>query len=103
MRRWLALQYLALAGVAFLVLYPVLLLLASSFVVSPAGAPVSLGLANWSKALSEPGVGVALWNTLALVLVRQCISFLIAVVIAWVIARTDVPGQRWLEFMFVLA
>lgn len=103
-RQWRPLlQYTALAAVAFLVLYPVLLLVASSFVVSPKGAPVSLGLSTWSNALSEPGVRTALWNTLALVLARQSISFVIAIVIAWVIARTDIPGQRWLEFMFLLA
>jgi iron(III) transport system permease protein len=97
------LQYLVLATTAFLVLYPILLLVASSFEVSPAGAPPAFGIAAWSTALSQPGIRAALWNTLALVLVRQSISFVVAVVIAWVIARTDIPGRRWLEFLFLLA
>lgn len=102
--RWpLLLQYGVLVVVALLVLYPLLLLVGTSFQVSARGAPAEFGFDAWSTAFSTPGIRAALWNTLLLVLVRQSISFVIAIVVAWVLARTDIPGRRWLEFLFLLA
>lgn len=96
-------QYVVLAVVALLVVYPMLLLVETSFQVSPRGAPASFGFDAWSTAFSTPGIRAALWNTLLLIFVRQSISFGIAIIVAWVLARTDVPGRRWLEFLFLLA
>jgi iron(III) transport system permease protein len=97
------LQYLVFAVVVLLVLYPVGLLLVSSFQVSRPGAPAEFGFEPWAAAFSAPSVGAALWNTLALIAARQSIAFTIAVVIAWLLARTDMPGRRSLEFMFWIA
>ncbi|MGH7767911.1 MAG: ABC transporter permease [Candidatus Binatia bacterium] len=91
-----------LAGVAFFVLYPILLIVVNSFQVSKPGAPPLYGLAGWRAVLSEPGMRGALYNTFTLLVSRQVLSFPIAVFIAWLLARTDLPGKYGLEFMFWL-
>jgi iron(III) transport system permease protein len=89
-----------LAVVAFGVLFPVLLVVLESFQVAPPGQPAAYGLDGWRAALSEPGLRAALVNTLTVTLVRQLLSLPLAVLIAWLLARTDVPGRSWLEFAF---
>jgi iron(III) transport system permease protein len=97
------LQYVVFALVVLLVLYPIMLLLVSSFQVSKPGAPTVFGLDAWVTAFSTPSIRSTLWNTLWLIIARQSIAFSIAIVIAWLIARTDIPGRRTLEFMFWIA
>ncbi len=89
-----------LAVVAFGVLFPVLLVVAESFQVAPPGQPAAYGLDGWRAALSEPGLRGALLNTLTVTFVRQLLSLPLAILIAWLLARTDLPGGRWLEFAF---
>jgi iron(III) transport system permease protein len=96
-------QYLVLGVVALLVLCPLLLLLAMSFQVSVPGEPVRYGFDAWATAWSMPGIRTALWNTAQMVFARQSIAFAIAIVVAWLLARTDIPGGRWLELMFWIA
>jgi iron(III) transport system permease protein len=43
------------------------------------------------------------WNTIALAGTYIGISMPIAVAIAWLLGRTDLPGSRWLEFGFWLS
>ena len=97
------LQYLVFAIVALLVLYPVLLLVASSFQLTQPSAPATFGFDAWITAFSTPSIRSAMWNTVALILARQSIAFTIAIMIAWLLARTDMPGRRTLEFMFWIA
>ncbi|HEY2990233.1 MAG TPA: iron ABC transporter permease [Candidatus Binatia bacterium] len=92
-----------LVGIAFFVLYPILLIIVNSFQVSKPGAPPLYGLGGWRTLVSEPGMRRALYNTFALLLSRQILSFPIAVFIAWLLARTDLPGKYGLEFMFWLS
>jgi iron(III) transport system permease protein len=89
-----------LAVVAFCVLFPVLLVMLESFQVAPPGQPAAYGLDGWRAALGEPGLRTALLNTLKVTLVRQLLSLPLAVLIAWLLARTDLPGRSWLEFAF---
>src|SRR5262245_52038765 len=89
-----------LAVVAFGVLFPVLLVVLESFQVAPPGQPAAYGLDGWRAALSEPGLRAALLNTLTVTFVRQLLSLPLAVLIAWLLARTDLPGRSWLEFAF---
>jgi len=104
--RWLALSRttlactLALGLVALLVVYPVLLLVVHSFEVGALGQETHWGLDNWRAALTEPRLAGALWNTISLAVTRQIISLTLAVGVAWLLARTDLPGARWLEFAF---
>src|SRR5881296_3727408 len=86
--------------VALCVVYPVLLVVLESFQVAPPGQPAAYGLDGWRAALSEPGLRGALLNTLTVTFVRQLLSLPLAILIAWLLARTDLPGGRWLEFAF---
>ena len=91
---------LVLAAVAFCVVFPVVLVVVQSFQVAAPGQPAHYGLDGWRAALGEPGLRTALFNTLAVTFVRQLLSLPLAVLIAWLLARTDLPGRRWLEFAF---
>jgi len=88
------------AVVAFLVLTPLLLLLVGSFQLARPGEAPVYGLAGWRRAFSDPSILQALWNTVSLAVVRQSIALVIGVVLAWLIARTDLPWKKALEFMF---
>jgi iron(III) transport system permease protein len=94
---------LALLTVGFLVVYPIVLLLYHSFEVGPLGRTTHWGLDNWQSALETPGIVMALWNTVSLAVTRQGIAIVLGVTLAWLIARTDLPGRDWLEFGFWIA
>ena len=89
--------------ITFVVVYPIVLLLYQSFQVGQFGTPTVWGLANWRAALSEPAMRDAVINTITLTATRQAIAFVIGVPIAWLLARTDIPGRYWLEFGFWVA
>jgi len=86
-------QYVVLAVVAFLVVYPLLLLVEASFQVSPRGAPASFGLDAWSTAFSTPGIRSALWNTLLLIVVLSSI-FSVASCLAALRLRPRLHGSK---------
>jgi iron(III) transport system permease protein len=94
---------LALVIVAFLVLYPLFLLIVNSFEVNPLGQPVAYGLGNWTTAFNSRQIQTALWNTISLSFTRQFIAIIVGVVLAWLLARTDLPGRGWIEFGFWVA
>jgi iron(III) transport system permease protein len=83
--------------VAALTAVPVLLLLFNSFNVSRPGEGSHYGLANWRQAMSDPQLGTAIWNTLRLGVVRTLIAVVIATILSYLIARTDMPGRRMVE------
>jgi iron(III) transport system permease protein len=91
---------MVLALVAFLVVYPVILLVIHSFEVGPFGRPTYWGIENWIRAFTQPDLAGALWNTVSLAITRQALAIVIAIPICWIIARTDLPGRNWLEFGF---
>ena len=89
-----------LASVALCVVFPLVLVVFQSFQVAPPGQPARYGLDGWRAALGEPGLRAALVNTLTVTFVRQFFSLPLAVLIAWLLARTDLPGRGWIEFAF---
>src|SRR3954465_14957798 len=82
--------------IGFIVLYPIILLAINSFNVAPFGRAEAWGLANWDAVFSQPRIVTALQNTLSLAVTRQGIALIIGVVLAWILARTNLPGRRWL-------
>ncbi|HEX8967338.1 MAG TPA: iron ABC transporter permease [Chloroflexota bacterium] len=93
----------ALAVIALLVVYPVVLLVLNSFQVGQFGTPTHFGFDNWTTALSSPRVLDTLKNTLTLSAARQGIAIVVGVLVSWLLARTDLPGRHWLEFGFWVA
>jgi iron(III) transport system permease protein len=87
----------------FFVAVPVILILVNSFNTARPGAPASYGLENWRRAGDDPQLVHAIWNTLTLGITRTLIALVLGVIIAWLLARTDMPGARQLEFLFWLA
>ena len=89
-----------LALVAFVVVYPMLLIVLQSFQTALPGQPARFGLDGWRAALAEPALRTSLWNTLTVTVARQLITLPLAVFVAWLLARTDLPGRRGIEFAF---
>src|SRR3569833_1186455 len=98
-----AIFFVALISVGFFVLAPIGLLLVNSFQVGAIGAPQAWGLENWRAALANPKVWSAIVNTLTLGITRQAIALVSSTVLAWLLARTNLPGRSWLEFGFWVA
>src|SRR5205823_7181005 len=78
-----------LLAVAFCVVYPLLLVVLESFQVAPPGQPARYGLDGWRAAFAEPLLRAALLNTLKVTVARQVLSLALALLVAWLIARTD--------------
>lgn len=101
---WQSLAYtLVLALVAFLVLYPAFRLLVGSFEVNAFSVDHGTGLDNWEAVFSRPRLMTAIENTITLSFTRQLIALVFGVIIAWLIARTNLPYSGWLEIGFWVA
>ncbi len=94
---------LVLGIVAFVVLYPLFLLALNSFQSELPGKEFSFSLDGWRLALSEPGMRQAILNTISLTFTRELIALPLAILLAWLLARTDLPGRPWFEFIFWLS
>ena len=78
---------------------PVLFLMLSSFNVAPPSSSAVYGLQNWTRAFSDTSTLNALWMSFVLSAVRLIPATILAVVVAWLIARTDIPGGGLIEFL----
>ena len=78
---------------------PLLFLLTGSFNLAPPGREAVYGIANWARAFSDPGTVSALWMSFLIAVVRLIPAMILSVVVAWLIARTDMPGRNAFEFL----
>ncbi len=102
--RWpLVWMCVLMAVVAFLVLMPLALMLLNSFQLARPGQPPVYGLRGWQQALTDSSMLTALKNTMSLSLTREAIALVVGVLLAWLIARTDLPLKGSLEFIFWVA
>jgi iron(III) transport system permease protein len=90
----------SLGLVLFFVLYPLLLLLLEAFRRNAGDGGTAFSLENWRVVQSDPRLATAVKNTLWLAIVVTAISFPCGVFLAWLLARTDLPGRRGLEKLF---
>jgi iron(III) transport system permease protein len=90
--------WLVLAAVCFLVLTPIALLIYNSFDVSGPTEGYRFGLLHYRSALGDPEVAPAMWNTVKIVFTRMSIGFVVAVLLAWLVTRTNIPHATWLDF-----
>jgi iron(III) transport system permease protein len=88
---------------AVLVGLPIIFLLAGSFNLAPPGEDAIYGWANWERAFSDPATLRALWMSFLLSVARLIPAMILSVMIAWLIARTDMPGGHAVEFFCWLA
>lgn len=99
----LTLYLILFLAVAFFVIYPVVTLFVNSFRIGGLGQVTGTGLGNWAEAFQHRQLLDAIYNTLSLSISRQFVSFLLGVAIAWLIARTNLPGRGWIEVGFWIA
>ena len=89
---------------ALFVLYPLALLVYGSFILDDAtGGPKQFGIDAWVIAWQQPGMVQAIVNTLKRVVLTEVISLPIAVLIAWLVSRTDMPGKKIIDGFFWVA
>lgn len=93
---------LVLLVTGFFVLYPLALLVNGSFIVTGAGGRTGFGFAAWLSAWNQAGMLQSVVNTATRTIATEIISLPLAIVVAWLVARTDLPGKRWIDnFMWV--
>jgi iron(III) transport system permease protein len=89
---------LVVAVVAFLVLYPIGTIVQLTFFSENPNQV--FGTIPWQRAFDEPGMARSVVNTLKVVGATQGIALPIAVLVAWLLGRTNVPFARAIEFGF---
>jgi iron(III) transport system permease protein len=94
---------LLLALIAFLVLTPLFLLLLNSFQIGKPGGAVVYSLDGWRQAFGSMGIVDAIYNSFSLAITRQVIATVVGIFLAWLLARTDIPMKKGLEFLFWLS
>src|SRR5262245_18273262 len=85
----------------FLSLYPLVMLLYGSFHSTPPGIPGTFNLDGYIGLATTENL-VVLANTVGISLVTTCLSLALAVLLAWIVARTDIPGRGVLEVLITL-
>ncbi|HYT56977.1 MAG TPA: ABC transporter permease subunit [Verrucomicrobiae bacterium] len=101
-RKSTAIMAIVILALGFYLIYPVFLILIQSFNTAPEiliGTP-KWGLDNWRAAFTEPRLLQALTNTIMIWALVMLVSFPTATLIAWTLARTNIPFSHSLEFMF---
>ena len=77
------------------------MLVYGSLSTAPPGAPGAWSLAGWRAMFSHTN-GVVLLNTVVLSLVKTVLAMGLALLLAWIVARTDTPGRETLEVSITL-
>jgi iron(III) transport system permease protein len=89
------------ALVAFLVLYPLAMLLWGSIAGVPPGEEPQPSLRGWTEIYGTADTYTAFANTLVLSLIRALLSVSLAIFFAWVLTRTDVPYRQVVQLMLI--
>ena len=95
--------WFVLLMIALLTAAPIVMLLVTTFRIGTIGNFEGWGFGTWADALDNPRIGTAFWNTLQLSAIRQAFAMSLAIPIAWLLARTNLPGRNILEFGFWIA
>lgn len=85
----------------FLTAYPMAMLIYGSLATAPPGEAGAWSLAGWRAMWSKTN-GVVLLNTILLSLVKTLLAMVLALFLAWIVARTDTPGRQTLEVLITL-
>jgi iron(III) transport system permease protein len=88
---------------ALFVLYPLALLIYGSFIVEHPDGSQTMSLGAWAYAWTQPGIGQSIVNTFKIVITLEVVALPTAILIAWLVARTDIPGKRLIDNFFWIA
>jgi len=94
------LRFVEISFLVFLLMVmglPLLFLLTGSFNLAAPGKPAVYGADNWLRAFTDAGTLSALWMSFLLSVVRLVPAIALSVLFAWLIARTDMPGGKFIE------
>ncbi|MGE5539494.1 MAG: ABC transporter permease [Gemmatimonas sp.] len=94
---------LLLLIMGLMVLYPLLLLVYGSLALEEVDGTKSLGFDMWITAWQQPGMVQAVTNTFKRVFFTEIFAVPAAVIIAWLVARTDIPGKKLIDTFFWIA
>ncbi len=86
---------------AFLAIYPLSMLVFGSLHSTPPGMAGEFNLDGYAKLFSSHTILILL-NTLGISLTKTIASLVVAVMLAWIIARTDTPARGALEILITL-
>src|SRR5690606_7988899 len=86
---------------AFLTLYPLAMLLYGSLHSTPPGMAGEFNLDGYREILTSDNF-IVLLNTVGLALAKTVPSILLAILLAWICARTDTPARGTLEVLITL-
>jgi iron(III) transport system permease protein len=92
---------LLVAILAFLSVYPLSMLLYGSLHSTPPGAAGTFNLDGYQQVLTRQNL-ITLLNTVGISLAKTVPSLVIAVLLAWILARTDTPFRGALEVLVTL-
>jgi len=92
---------LLILGLGFLTLYPMAMLLYGSLHSTPPGMAGAFNLDGYANLATTENLQ-ALINTAVLSLVKTVLSLALAILLAWIVARTDTPGRGALEVLITL-
>jgi iron(III) transport system permease protein len=95
---WVALLLLVLS---FLTLYPLATLLYGSLHTTPPGIPGTFNLEGYAAVFSSRNLRVLL-DTLGIAFIKTVIAVGLAILFAWIVARTDTPARGALEVLITL-
>lgn len=93
--------FLLILFLAFLTLYPLAMLFYGSLSSTPPGMEGVFNLDGYAKVL-HPRNALIFFDTIVLSLVKTVLSLAAAVLLAWIIARTDTPMRGTLEVLITL-
>jgi iron(III) transport system permease protein len=88
--------------VGFLILFPLAMLLYGSLWSSQPGLPGHFTLANYIDAYGDVDTYQVFFNTALLIGAKTVCASVIALMLAWIIARTDTPGKTFLETLIII-
>ena len=86
----------------WLVLYPLLVLFIGSLRTDLPMRPGTFTLANFSALFADPANRAAIVNTVVSSALATLLALIIGVALAWVTSRTDTPGKRFFDNVFVI-
>jgi iron(III) transport system permease protein len=89
------------ALLAFLSVYPLSMLLYGSLHSTPPGIPGTFNLGGYQDVLTRESL-ITLLNTIGISLAKTIPSVVLAVLLAWILARTDTPFRGTLEILVTL-
>jgi iron(III) transport system permease protein len=90
-----------LIATAFMVLYPLAMVLYGSVRDAAPGQPGAFTLAHWRAVLTDASTYRLLLTSVLIALPRTILALLLATAFAWCLARTTTPGKRLLEGLLV--